>query len=125
MADRVYETTRVRAKNIVLRIPSSRRIVSREVVVSLHEGFLRCLPVSRQHFLHVQANAALIEREVREVVREHIELFAQRRGIRVEINKHKPLPGFAGYWLQRVGGFADVRKIPAPRHIFEYAIEMP
>ena len=72
MTDVVNEATHVGSENVVLGIGAGGRIVGREVVIRLHEGLLRGLPVSRQHLLYVKPNASPLKREVCEVLREHI-----------------------------------------------------
>ena len=125
MPDVVNEATHVGPKNIVLGVGARWRIVGGEVVIRLHKRFLRGFPVSRQHLLYVKPNASPLKREVREVLREHIQLLGEWCGIEVQIHKHKPLPGFAGRFLQGVRCVTDMGKVPAARHIFQGAIKMP
>ena len=73
----------------------------------------------------MELNTPPLKRRVCEVLRDHVQLLAERWGIGVEVHKHKPLPEFAGCFLQRMRYLTDMGEVPVARHIFQGAVEVP
>ena len=96
-----------------------------EIVVGLHKGLLRRLPVGRQGFLHMQLDAASLQRKILEMLHHNAEVVFQRFGVPIHIDKHETAPARAEHFLQTVLGIGDMGEIPAPGNIANGAVEMP
>ncbi len=96
-----------------------------KIMVGLHKGLLCRFPVGRQFLLHMQFDAALLQREVRKMLWQYVQVICQGLCLRVHIDKYKTTPALTFYCLQVVLLVTHMGEIPARRDIFDGAIQLP